>query len=174
VKNSLRFRNAEGPKNTFPKLVVEKRLNIPSARWSHHTTGTRDLVIHLLAHCGPPFSGCRRLFSGCEWLDDLPSHLQHYINRRVGVKLSQHLLLLHCCAAEKFDHSRSLFIVFSIRASSCFSFVIRRSFGEIAKSHQLRQNRKKFSIKWPECVQQLELRATERRPKLLRLPQSPK
>jgi hypothetical protein len=100
VKNSLRLRNAEGPKNTFHELVVEKRLNIPSARWSHHMTGTRDLVIHLLAHCGPPFSGCGRLFSGCERLDDLPSHLQHYINRRVGVKLPQHLLLLHCCATE--------------------------------------------------------------------------
>jgi hypothetical protein len=147
-------------------------LNIPSARWSHHTTGTCDLVIRLLAHYGPPFSGCGVLFSGCERLHDLPSHLQHYINRQVGVKLPQHLLLLHCCATEKFDHSRSLFIVFSIKASFCFSFVIRGSFGKVAKSHQLRQNREKFSIKWPECVQQLGLRAMERRPKLLRLPQS--
>jgi hypothetical protein len=174
VKNFLRLRNAEGPKNTFPKLVVEKQLNIPSTRWSHHTKGTCDLVIHLLTHYGPPFSGCGRLFSVCERLGDSPSHLQYYINRRVGVKLPQHLLLLHCCAAEKFDHSRSLFIVFSIKASSCFSFVIRGSFGKIAKSHQFRQNQEKFSIKWPECVQKLELRATERRPKLLRLPQSPK
>jgi hypothetical protein len=145
VKNSLRVQNAEGPKNTFSELIVEKRLNIPSARWSHHTMGTHDLVIHLLAHCGPPFSGCGRLFSGCERLDDSPSHLQHYINRQVGVKLPQHLLLLHCCAAEKFDHSRSLFIVFSIRASSWFSFVIRGSFGKIAKSQQLHQNREKLS-----------------------------
>jgi hypothetical protein len=174
VKNSLRLRNAGGPKNTFPKLVVEKRLNIPSARWSRHTTGTHDLVIHLLVHCGPPFSGCERLFSGCERLDDSPSHLQHYINRRVDVKLPRHLLLLHCCAAEKFDHSRSVFIVFSIRASSWFSFIIRGSFGKYAKSQQLRQNRKKFSIKWPECVQLLELHATERRLKLPRQPQSPK
>jgi hypothetical protein len=138
VKNSLRLQNAEGPKNTFRELIVEKRLDIPSARWSHHTAGTSDLVIHLLVHCGPPFSGCGRLFSVCERLDDSPSHLQHYINRWVGVKLPQHLLLLHCCAAKKFDHSRSLFIVFSIKASSCFSFVIRGSFGKTAKSHQLR------------------------------------
>jgi hypothetical protein len=27
------------------------------------------------------------------------------INRRVGVKLPQHLLLLHRCAAKKIDHS---------------------------------------------------------------------
>jgi hypothetical protein len=147
-------------------------LNIPSVRWSHHTMGTRDLVIRLLAHYGPPLSGYGRLFSGCERLDDLPSHLQHYINRRVGVKLPQHLLLLHCCAAEKFSHSRSLFIVFSIETSLCFSFVIRRSFDKATKSHQLRQNREKFSIKWPECVQQLGLHATERKLKLLRLPQS--
>jgi hypothetical protein len=108
-------------------------LNIPCARWSHHRTGTRGLVICLLAHYGPPFSGCGRLFIRCERLDDLPSHLQHYINRRVGVKLPQHLLLLYCCAAGKFDHSRSLFTVFSIKASFCFSFVIRRSFGKNKK-----------------------------------------
>jgi hypothetical protein len=122
-------------------------LNIPSVRWSHHTTGTRDLVIRLLAHYGPLFSGCGRLFSGCERLDDLPSHLQHYIKRRVGVKLPQHLLLLHCCAAKKFDHSRSLLTVFSIKASFCFSFVKRGSFGKATKSHQLCQNHEKFSIK---------------------------
>jgi hypothetical protein len=108
-------------------------LNIPSERWSHHTTGTRDLVIRLLGHYRPPFSGCGRLFSGCERLDDSPSHLQHYINRRVDVKLPHHLLLLHCCAAGKFDHSRSLFTVFSIKASFCFSFVTRGSFGKDKK-----------------------------------------
>jgi hypothetical protein len=49
---------------------------------------------------GPPFSGCGRLFVRCEDFDDLPPHLQHYINRRVGVKLPQHSLLLHCFAAK--------------------------------------------------------------------------
>jgi hypothetical protein len=131
-------------------------LNILSARWSHHTTGTRDLVIHLLTHYGPPFSGWGRLFIGYKWLDDLPSHLQHYINRQVGVKLPQHLLLLHCCAAEKFDHSRSFFIVFSIRASSWFSFVIRGRFGKIAKSHQLHQKTQEIQY------QMARLRSTAR------------
>jgi hypothetical protein len=70
-------------------------LNILSEGWSHHTTGTRDLVIQLLGHYGPPFSECGWLFSGCEQLDDSPPHLQHYINRRVVVKLPQHLLLLY-------------------------------------------------------------------------------
>jgi hypothetical protein len=41
--------------------------------------------------------GC---LSGAEDLDDSPSHLRHYINRRVGVKLLQHSLLLHCFAAK--------------------------------------------------------------------------
>jgi hypothetical protein len=76
-------------------------LNIPSVRWSHHRTDTHDLVILLFAPCGPPFSECERLFGECRWLDDSPSHLQHYINRRVGVKLLQHSLLSYCCAAKK-------------------------------------------------------------------------
>jgi hypothetical protein len=33
-------------------------------------------------------------------LDDSPSHPRHYINRRVGVKLPQHSLLLHYFAAK--------------------------------------------------------------------------
>jgi hypothetical protein len=41
--------------------------------------------------------GC---LSGAEDLDDSPSYLRHYINRRVGVKLPQHSLLLHCFAAK--------------------------------------------------------------------------
>jgi hypothetical protein len=38
---------------------------------------------------------------GAEDLDDLPFHLRHYINRRVGMKLPQHSLLLHYFAAKK-------------------------------------------------------------------------
>jgi hypothetical protein len=49
------------------------------------------------------------------------------------VKLPQHLLLLHCCAAKKFDHSRSLFTVFSIQASS------QEGASTNIKSNQLRQ-----------------------------------
>ena len=130
MKSSLRLWNAEGPKNTFPELVVEKRLNILSARWSHYTTGTRDLVIHLLAHCGPPFSGCGRLFSGCERLDNSPSHLQHYINRQVGMKLPQHSLLLHCFAAKIFNHSRSLTLVIQTKLQFGVCFVRKKASGE--------------------------------------------
>jgi hypothetical protein len=52
-----------------------------------------DPVAHRLVSAGD----C--LF-GAEDLDDSPSHLRHYINRRVGVKLPQHSLLLHCFAAK--------------------------------------------------------------------------
>jgi hypothetical protein len=118
VKKLLCFGMPKVRKTPSLSSLPRNDLNIPSVRRSHHKMGTLDLVIHLLAQYGPPLSGCGRLFSGCNRLVDLPSHLQHYIYRRVGVKLPQHLLLLHCCAAEKFDHSRSLFTILQIKALS--------------------------------------------------------
>jgi hypothetical protein len=50
-----------------------------------------------VAHRSVSAGGC---LSGAENLDDSPSHLRHYINRRVGVKLPQHSLLLHSFAAK--------------------------------------------------------------------------
>jgi hypothetical protein len=50
-----------------------------------------------MAHRSVSAGGC---LSGAEDLDDSPSHLQHYINIRVGVKLPQYSLLLHCFAAK--------------------------------------------------------------------------
>jgi hypothetical protein len=52
VKKSQRLRNAEGPKNTFPELVAEKRLKYLERKVAHHAAGTNDLVIH---------------FPGAEW-----------------------------------------------------------------------------------------------------------
>jgi hypothetical protein len=52
--------------------------------------------IKFMALTGPPISQCAR--SAVHLL-----HLRGYINRRAGEKLSQHLLLLRRCAAEKFD-----------------------------------------------------------------------
>jgi hypothetical protein len=49
------------------------------------------------AHRSVSAGGC---LSGAEDLDDSSSHLRHYINKRVGVKLPQYLLLLHCFAAK--------------------------------------------------------------------------
>jgi hypothetical protein len=70
-------------------------------------------VAHHTAGSGPPFSECGRLFGGCGRLGDSPSHLHHYINRRVGVKLPQHslsllVLLKNLTIAEAFSpHSRA-------------------------------------------------------------------
>jgi hypothetical protein len=47
VKKSPRLRNAEGPKNTFPELVAEKRLKYSEREVAHHAADTRDLAIHL-------------------------------------------------------------------------------------------------------------------------------
>jgi hypothetical protein len=48
VKNSHRLQNAEGPKNTFPELVAEKRLKYSQCRVVHRSVYTRDLAIHFL------------------------------------------------------------------------------------------------------------------------------
>src|SRR5688572_13226006 len=81
---------------------------------------------------GPPFSGCEQLFAWCKNPDDSPSYLQHYINRRVGVKLPQHSLLLLCFAAKIFNHSRSL------------TLVIRRSFSLVSTSSEEKLREKKL------------------------------
>jgi hypothetical protein len=57
----------------------------------------RFTLSNLVAHRSVSAGDC--LF-GAGDLDDSPSHLWHYINRRVGVKLPQHSLLLHSFAAK--------------------------------------------------------------------------
>jgi hypothetical protein len=52
-------------------------------------------------------AGASNRLPGVKVPDGSPSSLQHYINRLVGVKLPHHSLLLHCCAAKIFNHSRS-------------------------------------------------------------------
>jgi hypothetical protein len=42
-----RLRNAEGPKNTFPELVAEKRLKYSNREVAHHAAGTHGLAILL-------------------------------------------------------------------------------------------------------------------------------
>jgi hypothetical protein len=42
-----RLWNAEGPKNTFPELVAEKRLKYLEREVAHHAVGTHDLAIFL-------------------------------------------------------------------------------------------------------------------------------
>jgi hypothetical protein len=131
VKKSPRLRNAEGPKNTFPELVAEKRLKYSEREVAPPCGGTRVLAIHLLGFCGPPFSGCERLFVRCGRLNDSPSHLWHYINRRIGVKLPQHSLLLHCFAAKNLTIAEACSSHSSEAPLSVLLRHKRKSFGKI-------------------------------------------
>ena len=133
---------------------------ISSARWSHHAAGTRVLAIHLLGFCGPPFSGCGRLFVWCGRLDVLPSLMRHYIKRRVGVKLPQHSLLLHCFAAKNLtiaeacsSHSTKVPLLVLLRHK-------RKSFGKIKKVNNFIKNCEEFIIKWQGYVSLLGLHMT--------------
>jgi hypothetical protein len=107
--------------------------NIPSVKWSHHATGTRVLAIHLLGFCGPSFSGCGRLFVRCGRLDNSPSHLWHYINKRVGVKLPQHSLLLQCFAAKNLTIAEACSSHSTEAPLSVLLHHKRKSFGKIKK-----------------------------------------
>jgi hypothetical protein len=51
------------------------------------------MQVHFFGSCGPPCSGCERLFSRCKNPDDSPSYLQHYINRQVGVKFDEDITM---------------------------------------------------------------------------------
>jgi hypothetical protein len=81
-RKTQRLRNPKGPKNTFPELVIEKRLKYSERRTVHRSVNVGGLAVRLLP-------------------------LQHYIRRHVGEELPQHLLLLHCCAVKIFNQSRS-------------------------------------------------------------------
>ena len=47
---------AEGPKNTFPELVVEKR-------YSFRARSGPTVQVHYFGLYGPPRSGCEQLFA---------------------------------------------------------------------------------------------------------------
>jgi hypothetical protein len=69
-------------------------------------------------------------------LDDSPSHLRHYINRRVGVKLPQHSLLLRCFAAKILT-----------KAEACLLHPQPKLFSllKLRNKKRLRQSKEKFS-----------------------------
>jgi hypothetical protein len=77
--------------------------------------------------------GC---LSGAKDLDDSPSHLRHYINRRVGMNLPQHSLLLHCFAAKILT-----------KAEACLLHPQPKLFTllKLRKKKKLRQSKEKFS-----------------------------
>jgi hypothetical protein len=89
-------------KNTFPKLVVEKRLKYFEHEPVHCSVSVDGLAVRLLP-------------------------LQHYISRQVGEELPQHSLPSHCYAVKNFNQSRSfLDCAFQARSSSFeVSFILR-------------------------------------------------
>jgi hypothetical protein len=93
--------------------------------------------------------------SGAEDLDDSPSHLRHYINRRAGVKLPQHSLLLHYFAAKILT-----------KAEACLLHPQPKLFTllKLRKKKELRQSKEKFStlFKKQENHQMARVRSTAR------------
>jgi hypothetical protein len=79
-RKTRRLPNAEGSKNTFPELVVKKRLKYSKRRTVHRSASVGGVAVRLLP-------------------------LQHYINRQVGEELPHHSLTLHCCAVKNFNQS---------------------------------------------------------------------
>jgi hypothetical protein len=67
-RKTQRLQNAEGPKNTFPELVIEKRLKYSKRRPVHRSAGVDGLAVRLLP-------------------------LQDYISRQVGEEL--HIIHFH-------------------------------------------------------------------------------
>jgi hypothetical protein len=94
-----------------------------------------------VAHRSVSAGGC---LSGAEDLDDSPSHLRHYINKLVGVKLPQHSLLLHYFAAKILTKAEAcllhpqpkLFTLLKLR---------NKSFDKVKKNFQLHSKNKKFN-----------------------------
>jgi hypothetical protein len=83
---------------------------------------------------------------GAEDLDDSPSHLRHYINRRVGVKLPHHSLLLRCFAAKILTKAEACLL-----HPKLFSLLKLRNKKELRQSKEIQKTRN-LIIRWPECV----------------------
>jgi hypothetical protein len=83
--------------------------------------------------------GC---FSGVEDLDDSPSHLRHYINRWVGVKLPHHSLLLYCCAAKNLTIAEAWSSCSNEAPLSILLRHKRKNFGEIEKVNNFKKFQK--------------------------------
>jgi hypothetical protein len=71
-----------------------------------------------------------------EDLDDSPSHLRHYINRRVGVKLPHHSLLLHCFAAKKLTKAEACLLHPQLKLFTLL---------KLRNKKELQQSKEKFS-----------------------------
>jgi hypothetical protein len=87
VKKSQRLQNAEGPKNTFPELVAEKRLKYSKRRVVHRSAVTSDLAVHLP---GVEWSTVQRVQE--IWRFTFPATLY----KTDGLVQSYHIIHCHC------------------------------------------------------------------------------
>jgi hypothetical protein len=110
--------------------------------------------------------------SGAKDLDDSPSHLRHYINRRVGVKLTHHSLLLHCFAAKILTKAEACLLHPQPKLFTLLKLRKKKKLRN--RNFQLSQKTKNPTIRWLGYAQQLGLLATGKKPKVLELLQFPK
>jgi hypothetical protein len=92
MKKSQRLQNAEGPKNTFPELVVEKRLKYPKRQMARRSAGTSDLSIHLP---GAEWSTVQRVRA--IWQFTFPPAALYKHMSRCGVTTTFIAIALLCC-----------------------------------------------------------------------------
>jgi hypothetical protein len=92
VKKSQGLRNAEGPKNTFPELIAEKRLKYLERKVAHHAAGMNDLVIHFL---GAEWSTVQRVRA--TWRFTFPPAALYKQMGRCGVTTAFIAIALLCC-----------------------------------------------------------------------------
>jgi hypothetical protein len=110
VKKSPRLRNAEGPKNTFPELVAEKRLKYSE----------REVAPLCGGYTRPGDSPSRVLWPTIQWVRatvrpvwktwrfTFPPAALYKQTGRCEITTTFIAIALFCY--QKFDHSRSLFI----------------------------------------------------------------
>jgi hypothetical protein len=99
VKKSPRLRRAEGPKNTFPELIAEKRLKYLERKVAHHAVGTNGLVIHL---AGAEWSTIQRVRATAQrvqvtWRFSFPPAALYKQTGRCGVTTAFIAIALLCC-----------------------------------------------------------------------------
>jgi hypothetical protein len=101
-KKPQRLRNAEGPKNTFPELVAEKRLKYSRHQMVHRSANTCDLAVHLPSDGWSTVQRVQAI-----WRFTFPPAALY---KQTGwCRVTTTSLPLHCCAVKKFNHSRSFF-----------------------------------------------------------------
>jgi hypothetical protein len=148
-KKSQRLRNAEGPKNTFPELVVEKRLKYFEREVAHHAAGMNGLVIHFP---GVEWSTVQRVRATVQWVRvtwrfTFPPAALYKQTGRCGVTTTFIIIALLCCLK-----NLTIAKAFSLHSQANHHFELASSKRELrqnCKRHQLHKNRKR-SIRWSE------------------------